>query len=112
MIVNSFVLDHMIKQFAYGMLITINNSIIQWTFKLCVLCKILIILLLQSSSKYDKTIHFWDFKHNKQLQIFNGHTDDVYGIEFSSFNSGRYLCSGSLDNTICLWDVETSKSLH
>ncbi|ETO16556.1 hypothetical protein RFI_20783, partial [Reticulomyxa filosa] len=47
-----------------------------------------------------------------QLQIFNGHTDGVQGIEFSPFNGGRYLCSGSADKTICLWDVETSKSLH
>ncbi|ETO36064.1 protein kinase, partial [Reticulomyxa filosa] len=47
-----------------------------------------------------------------QLQIFSGHTRGVYGIEFSSFNCGRYLCSGSYDNTIRLWDVETSKSLH
>ncbi|ETO29474.1 hypothetical protein RFI_07646 [Reticulomyxa filosa] len=53
------------------------------------------------SSSRDKTIRFWDFKHNKQLQIFNGHTWGVYGIEFSSFNGGRYLCSGSYDNTIC-----------
>ncbi|ETO00627.1 WD-40 repeat protein, partial [Reticulomyxa filosa] len=33
-------------------------------------------------------------------------------MEFSPFNNGRYLCSGSYDNTIRLWDVETSKSLH
>ncbi|ETO11703.1 WD-40 repeat protein [Reticulomyxa filosa] len=61
---------------------------------------------------YDKTIRFWDFRHNKQLQIFNGHDHGVCGIEFSSFNGGRYLCSGSSDKIICLWDVETSKSLH
>ncbi|ETO12006.1 G-protein beta WD-40 repeats containing protein, partial [Reticulomyxa filosa] len=64
------------------------------------------------SSSIDKTIRFWDFKHNKRLQIFNGHTGGVCGIEFSPFNCGRYLCSGSIDKTICLWNVETSKSLH
>ncbi|ETO31189.1 WD-40 repeat protein [Reticulomyxa filosa] len=55
---------------------------------------------------------FWDIKYNKQLQLFNGHTDGVCSIEFSSFNCGRYLCSGSSDATIRLWDLETSKSLH
>ncbi|ETO11000.1 WD-40 repeat-containing protein, partial [Reticulomyxa filosa] len=59
-----------------------------------------------------KTIRFWDFKNNKQLQILNGHKDCVSSIEFSPFNGGRYLCSGSFDKTIRLWDVETSKSLH
>ncbi|ETO02247.1 hypothetical protein RFI_35189, partial [Reticulomyxa filosa] len=43
---------------------------------------------------------------------FNGHTNKVYGIEFSPFNDSRYLCSGSYDKTIRLWDIETSKSLH
>ncbi|ETO04925.1 hypothetical protein RFI_32471, partial [Reticulomyxa filosa] len=64
------------------------------------------------SSSNDNIIRFWDFKNNKQLQIFNGHTEGVCGIEFSPFNSGRYLCSGSVDKTIRLWDVKTSKSLH
>ncbi|ETO23390.1 WD-40 repeat-containing protein [Reticulomyxa filosa] len=63
-------------------------------------------------SAEDNAIHFWDFKDNKQLQAFNGHTDVIYEIEFSSFSGGRYLCSGSDDKTIRLWDVETSKSLH
>ncbi|ETO32858.1 WD-40 repeat protein [Reticulomyxa filosa] len=61
------------------------------------------------SSSNNKNIRFWDFKHNQQLQAFNGHTDGVCGIEFSSFHGGRYLCSGSRDNTICtVWCVDIS----
>ncbi|ETO33725.1 WD-40 repeat protein [Reticulomyxa filosa] len=64
------------------------------------------------SSSRDKTIRFWDFKHNRQLQVFDEHTENVCGIEFSQFSGGKYLCSGSFDKTICLWDVETSKLLR
>ncbi|ETN99728.1 hypothetical protein RFI_37739, partial [Reticulomyxa filosa] len=33
-----------------------------------------------------------------------------YGIEFSPFNGGWYLCSGSQDNTIRFWDIRSNKS--
>ncbi|ETO13410.1 WD-40 repeat protein [Reticulomyxa filosa] len=46
-----------------------------------------------------------------QLQIFNEY-GSVNAIEFSPFNGGRYLCSGSLDKRIGLYDIETSKLLH
>ncbi|ETO15569.1 hypothetical protein RFI_21795, partial [Reticulomyxa filosa] len=117
-IVNSFALGQMIKQFVYVTLITTNkfnhsmdsNSVNCVKFssyhyhnhRQNVIC----------FSSMNKTIRFWDFRHNKQLQIFKGHANSIYGIEFSQFNGGRYLCSGSYDKTIRLWDVETSKSLH
>ncbi|ETO36851.1 hypothetical protein RFI_00211 [Reticulomyxa filosa] len=78
--------------------------------------------LLSFWIEFTKLIHHWMIKNfdkfvvnyvsSFQLQIFNGHTGCIYGIEFSPFNDGRYLCSGSYDKTIRLWDVETSKSLH
>ncbi|ETN97555.1 WD-40 repeat-containing protein [Reticulomyxa filosa] len=57
-------------------------------------------------------IRFWDIKDNRQFQIFSKYEFQVCDIEFSPFNSGRYLCSGSHENTILLLDVETSKQLH
>ncbi|ETO12255.1 WD-40 repeat protein [Reticulomyxa filosa] len=64
------------------------------------------------SSACDSTIRFWDFETTGQFQVLNGHTNWIFGIAFSSFNNGRYLCSASKDSTIRLWDVETFKSLH
>ncbi|ETO18703.1 F-box and wd40 domain protein [Reticulomyxa filosa] len=64
------------------------------------------------SSSDDKTIRFWDFKHNQQFQVFNGHTNAVRDIEFLSFNGYRYLCFGSYDKTVRLLNVKISRSLH
>ncbi|ETO35364.1 protein kinase, partial [Reticulomyxa filosa] len=49
---------------------------------------------------------------NKELQVFKEHTDTIYCIEFSPFSGNRYLCSGSNDKTIRLWDIENSNTLY
>jgi WD40 repeat protein len=41
----------------------------------------------------------------ERLQTLSAHTDRAYGLAFSS--DGRLLASGSWDDTIRLWDVET-----
>ncbi|ETO18673.1 WD-40 repeat protein, partial [Reticulomyxa filosa] len=75
------------------------------------------------SGSNDKTVRVCDVDNNEQIQLFNGHlstqlqifnehNSKANGIEFSPLNGAICLCSGSGDKTICLLDVETSKSLH
>ncbi|ETO12393.1 hypothetical protein RFI_24983, partial [Reticulomyxa filosa] len=80
------------------------------------------------SSSDDEIIRFWDFKHNNQLQIFNGHTYGVCGIEFSLFNGGhegyvycvKYgsnellntILSESIDKSVCLWDIRSGELIQ
>ncbi|MEL6814405.1 MAG: DUF4365 domain-containing protein, partial [Cyanobacteria bacterium J06598_3] len=46
----------------------------------------------------------------RSLRVMEGHTDDVYSVAFSSDDT-RAL-SGSRDNTVRLWDVESGRSLR
>ncbi|ETO10907.1 G-protein beta WD-40 repeats containing protein, partial [Reticulomyxa filosa] len=76
------------------------------------------------STSSDKTVRLWDVETYKALHIFNGHKGAVWCVDFSpllNYNSnksnstgviggnGYTFCSGSYDNTICLWDIETAK---
>ncbi|ETO17202.1 WD40 repeat-containing protein, partial [Reticulomyxa filosa] len=53
-----------------------------------------------------------------QIQVFNGHNDWVYAVEYSPFvindcNNLNVIYSGSEDNTIRFWDIRSNKNeLH
>ncbi|ETO34313.1 hypothetical protein RFI_02781 [Reticulomyxa filosa] len=75
------------------------------------------------SGSRDETIRLWDVETSKSLHTFYGHTNAVRCVDFSPLQSnnnesnsvgviggnGYTICSGSFDNTIRIWDIETNK---
>ncbi|ETO01803.1 hypothetical protein RFI_35636 [Reticulomyxa filosa] len=48
----------------------------------------------------------------KLIKSFKGHTDRVYSIDYSTFDDGQFLCSGSYNNTIRVWNIEDNKQIQ
>ncbi|ETO07597.1 WD40 domain-containing protein, partial [Reticulomyxa filosa] len=49
---------------------------------------------------------------SKLLKTFNAHKDCVNSIDYSIFNGGQFICSGSGDKTVNVWDVETNEKIQ
>ncbi|ETO25236.1 WD-40 repeat protein [Reticulomyxa filosa] len=77
-------------------------------------------LKFQDEKKKDDKITENQIKHDeinqnklncmKSLKTLNGHNGTIYSID--SLNNDKYICSGSSDNTIRVWDIETSKQIQ
>ncbi|ETO33068.1 hypothetical protein RFI_04039, partial [Reticulomyxa filosa] len=48
---------------------------------------------------------------SKLVNKFIGHNDIVYSIDFLGFGDNQFICSGSYDQTIRVWNVETCKQI-
>ncbi|XP_056274006.1 WD repeat-containing protein 31 isoform X1 [Pseudoliparis swirei] len=60
------------------------------------------------SASRDKTVLMWDLNQGDEpIQEFCGHELVVNGLAISP--EGRKLCTGSRDNWMCLWDIESAK---
>ncbi|ETO34701.1 hypothetical protein RFI_02389 [Reticulomyxa filosa] len=49
---------------------------------------------------------------SKLLKSFTGHTDKVNSIDYSTFDYGQFICSGSHDKTVRVWNIETNKQIQ
>ncbi|ETO11679.1 hypothetical protein RFI_25697 [Reticulomyxa filosa] len=103
-----FVLDHMIESFEYGILKQQNNLIVKYGQN-----ELMNTIL---SGSRDKSVRLWDIRSGEQVQLFNGHYNCVYAVEYSPFaiknsiGNSNVICSGSYDNTIRFWDIRSNKN--
>ncbi|ETO11078.1 hypothetical protein RFI_26298, partial [Reticulomyxa filosa] len=49
---------------------------------------------------------------SKLINTFNGHTSDVCSIDYSIFDNCQFICSGSHDNTVRVWDIDNNKQIQ
>lgn len=58
-----------------------------------------------ATASFDSTIRLWDVLNNTCLHVLQNHNDAVYSLSFSP--NGLYLASGSFDQHLNVWSVET-----
>ncbi|ETO32271.1 G-protein beta WD-40 repeats containing protein [Reticulomyxa filosa] len=49
---------------------------------------------------------------SKLIKTFTTHTDTVQSIDYSTFDDRQFICSGSDDKTVRLWDIEKNKQIQ
>jgi WD40 repeat protein len=54
------------------------------------------------------SLRLWDLATGKELKLFKGHTGPVLSLAIS--RDGRFLVSGSADNSMVLWQVPSPTS--
>ncbi|ETO11477.1 WD-40 repeat protein [Reticulomyxa filosa] len=52
------------------------------------------------------------FRSSKLVKTFTGHTNSVRSIDYSTLDGGQFICSGSFDNTVRVWDVDNNKQIQ
>lgn len=65
--------------------------------------------IIASGSKHngDGIIRLWDVRSGKQTQTIDVHDSEVESVSFN--RDGKYLASGSSDESICIWDFAANK---
>ncbi|ETO34717.1 hypothetical protein RFI_02373, partial [Reticulomyxa filosa] len=61
--------------------------------------------LLQTKSNSPSKFNFDLFRSSSKLiNTFTGHTSSVFSIDCSTFDDCQFICSGSADGTVRVWD--------
>ncbi|ETO09584.1 WD-40 repeat protein [Reticulomyxa filosa] len=71
-------------------------------------------LVVNYVSPFAYTIFIFDTfrSSSKLLNTFTGHINWVYSIDHSTFGDCQFICSGSNDKTVRVWDIENNKQIQ
>ncbi|ETO24263.1 hypothetical protein RFI_12897, partial [Reticulomyxa filosa] len=58
------------------------------------------------------TLNFDTFRSSKLLTTFRDHSKPVRSIDYAIFDDGQFICSGSDDRTVRVWDIENNKLIQ
>ncbi|ETO06047.1 WD-40 repeat protein, partial [Reticulomyxa filosa] len=63
---------------------------------------------------YTYTVFMFDTfrSSSKLINTFTGHTNIVRSIDYSVFDDCQFICSGSDDQTVRVWDVDNNKQIQ
>jgi F-box and WD-40 domain protein CDC4 len=50
----------------------------------------------------------WNLDTKTQVHLLNAHHAQIYSVDFN----GKYVCSGSLDADVRVWDAATGRCLY
>ncbi|ETN97280.1 WD repeat-containing protein, partial [Reticulomyxa filosa] len=68
------------------------------------------------SGSDDCTVRVWDVETNKQIHLFDEHSNNVYCVKFSTYhyynNHCNVICFSSYDSTIRFWDYKNNQQLQ
>ncbi|ETO00232.1 ribosome assembly protein 4 (RSA4), partial [Reticulomyxa filosa] len=71
------------------------------------------ILFFLNTTKIFKFFMFETFRSSfKLINTFTGHTNIVLSIDYSAFDDCQFICSGSGDKTVRVWDVDNNKQIQ
>jgi WD40 repeat protein len=62
-----------------------------------------------ASGSSDKTVKLWSVELQKEVNMLQGHSNNVNSVAFSP--DGKYLASSSDDKTVKLWSIESQKEV-
>ncbi|ETO33919.1 G-protein beta WD-40 repeats containing protein [Reticulomyxa filosa] len=51
------------------------------------------------------------YSSSQLLKTFSGHTKELWSIDYSIFDDNQFICSGSKDKTVGLWDTDISEQI-
>ncbi|ETO16740.1 WD-40 repeat protein [Reticulomyxa filosa] len=71
-------------------------------------------IIVNYVSSFASTFFMFDTfrSSSKLLNTFTGHTNYVWGIDYSTFDDCQLICSGSGDKTVRVWDVDNNKQIQ